>query len=285
LVQRYGMPQRAPGAPSPCEFIILGYGKLGGIELGYSSDLDLVFLYSGEQNAGTSGDKSISNEEFYIRFGQRVFHLLNTSTLAGSLYSVDMRLRPLGDSGLLVTSLESFADYQREDAWTFEHQALVRARVIAGDPAVTRKFESLRKEILQRKRDPETLKKDIKDMRNRIIESKVKGTENIFDVKIDPGGIGDIEFLVQYGVLRWAHEHPILAEHPDNMRILDSLVATNVLDAEDAKQLKEAYLAYRTQLHQASLHEDEHRTKIDIKEHKTAVISIWDKLLETENEQ
>ena len=176
-------------------FAIIGYGKLGGIELGYGSDLDLVFLY--HQANPDNPQQSV----FFVRLGQRIIHMLNTHTPAGVLYEVDMRLRPSGASGLLVSSIEAYEEYQRHDAWTWELQALVRARVIAGDGMIKERFEAIRREVLGRERDPEQLRREVREMRERMRSELSHARTGYFDIKQDKGGIADIEFIVQYGVL------------------------------------------------------------------------------------
>lgn len=281
MVNRYGYPQIGPGIDADCEFAIVAYGKLAGLELGYSSDLDLVFLHKGEHpQLLTNGEKQISNEEFYIRLGQRLFNLLNTSTLSGSLYHIDLRLRPSGASGLLVTSIEAFSDYQKNAAWTWEHQALVRSRVVAGHLKVSRQFESLRREILARKRDCETLKKEIVAMRQKMRQSKSVKKIDSFDLKLDEGGIGDIEFIVQYGILQYTSKHPILIEYTDNLRQINSLVASGILLSTDGEKLREAYLAYRDAGHRLALHGEEAVvTNRQFLLHRENVVEVWNKLL------
>ncbi len=153
---------------NPPGFLIVGYGKLGGIEMGPGSDLDLVFIHNGNSRRMTSGEKPLENSMFFTRLGQRIVHMLSTSTISGQLYEVDMRLRPSGNSGLLVSTLPAFEKYQNKDAWTWEHQALVRARVIAGDPALAKQFEEVRARILCASRKKQKLQQDVKDMRKKM---------------------------------------------------------------------------------------------------------------------
>jgi glutamate-ammonia-ligase adenylyltransferase len=259
------------------DFAIIAYGKLGGIELSYSSDLDLVFLYDSQIKSIITTRRNITVDSFYMKLGQRIYHLLNTTTTTGPLYNIDMRLRPLGDSGLLVTSLESFSDYQRNSAWTWEHQALVRARVIGSSDKVRRKFKSIRLEILSRHRDSYTLKHDIASMRTRMQKSK-RNSDKYFNLVV--GGIKDIEFLMQYYVLRWSYIHPILAEPTDNMRIIDSLVAIGVLRSDDADMLRSSYLIYRDIHHKNILYGRE-QSACDMElllGRKYAVESIWNNI-------
>ncbi|MFA7388207.1 MAG: bifunctional [glutamate--ammonia ligase]-adenylyl-L-tyrosine phosphorylase/[glutamate--ammonia-ligase] adenylyltransferase, partial [Thiohalobacteraceae bacterium] len=200
LLRRHGAPDhRAAHKATPVGFGIIAYGKLGGIELGYGSDLDLVFLHDGPANgARTGGPKPLDAAVFFVRLGQRIIHVLNTLTSAGVLYEVDMRLRPSGASGLLVTSLDAFAEYQQTEAWTWEHQALVRARPVAGDPALAEAFAAVRRTVLARKRDPVALQREVREMRERMRQELDQRDPLRFDLKQGVGGIADIEFMVQY---------------------------------------------------------------------------------------
>ncbi|GGO77989.1 glutamate-ammonia-ligase adenylyltransferase [Marinobacterium nitratireducens] len=260
LTEKHGLPQKAPGEPCDPDFVILGYGKLGGIELSYGSDLDLVFLHDADPNLSTDGEKPLINSVFFTRLGQRIIHMLNTFTAGGLLYEVDMRLRPSGNSGLLVSSLKAFREYQLNEAWTWEHQALTRARVVAGCPKLAHRFETVRAEILGQSRDTEKLRGEVVDMRRKMREhlgSKPNtGDERaVFNLKQDAGGIVDIEFLVQYQVLAHAHRHPELLEFTDNIRILDAVERVGLLSSQDAGTLREAYKAYRSVGHRLSLQE------------------------------
>ncbi|MGD8570747.1 MAG: bifunctional [glutamate--ammonia ligase]-adenylyl-L-tyrosine phosphorylase/[glutamate--ammonia-ligase] adenylyltransferase, partial [Gammaproteobacteria bacterium] len=201
MVRRHGAPSGAASAGDRPNFSVVAYGKLGGLELSYGSDLDLVFLYDADPNGFTQGDKSIANGVFYARLGQRMIHILTAFTPAGDLYDVDMRLRPSGDSGLLVTHIDSFRDYQVKKAWTWEHQALVRARPVTGDDEVSEKFQQLRREVLAQHRDIGKLRGEVVDMRERMRKELAAKKSGFFDLKQGEGGITDIEFMVQYMVL------------------------------------------------------------------------------------
>ncbi len=257
LVARHGRPVcRADGTLCDKGFAIVAYGKLGGIELGYGSDLDLVFIHGAEnEQVETSGEKPLALPVFFARLGQRIIHILNTRTPAGELYEVDMRLRPSGGSGLLVSALRSFVSYQRGQAWTWEHQALVRARVVAGDPVIAEHFGQLRREVLGQIRDRDVLREEVRDMRRRMREANDQGRIGAgrFDIKQGRGGIVDIEFMVQYGVLSWACEHPALLDYTDTLRLLETLAEREVFPASEAAMLAEAYRAYRTRLHRLTL--------------------------------
>jgi glutamate-ammonia-ligase adenylyltransferase len=264
MVEKHGVPWKAPGVPCSPDFIIVGYGKVGGIELSYSSDLDLVFVHDADSQLETDGERSIDNSTFFARLGQKIIHLLTARTPSGMLYETDMRLRPSGNAGLLVSSLQAFDKYQRETAWTWEHQALVRSRVVAGCPRLAARFEAVREAILGLPRDAAGLVTQVEDMRHKMIDHLSKAHTDVidpallvpgrvFDLKQDPGGIVDIEFIAQFLVLRHAGEHPGMARWTDNVRILETAESLGLMPAEDAQALRSAYLAYRTFGHHAAL--------------------------------
>jgi len=226
-------------------FAVIAYGKLGSRELGYTSDLDMVFLYDATADGGmTDGARSISNEQFFARLGQRLIHVLTARTQAGILYEVDTRLRPSGSSGMLVIHPLAFLDYQRKHAWVWEHQALIRARPIAGHPALGREFEAIREEILGQTREPAGLIKEVLDMRRRMHAAQPAHDPGQFNLKHDPGGMIDVEFMVQYAVLRWAHDHPGLIRHRDNLSLLGALEQRGCVKAAAAALLQAAYRHY-----------------------------------------
>jgi [glutamine synthetase] adenylyltransferase / [glutamine synthetase]-adenylyl-L-tyrosine phosphorylase len=237
-----------------CNLAVIGYGKLGGLELGYGSDLDLVFVHdaSGEIQR-TEGPASIEAGMMFVRMTRRIVHLLTTPTGAGVLYEVDTRLRPSGKGGLLVTSLNAFEAYQRERAWTWEHQALLRARAVAGEPRVRAAFERLRVRLLVEAVRRESLRTEVAEMRERMRSELSAGTAELFDLKQDAGGVADVEFLVQYLVLQNAAERPELLRWPDNMRQIEDLRDAGLLSAADSALLHEAYLEFRQRLHRLAL--------------------------------
>ncbi|HET6725490.1 MAG TPA: bifunctional [glutamate--ammonia ligase]-adenylyl-L-tyrosine phosphorylase/[glutamate--ammonia-ligase] adenylyltransferase [Gammaproteobacteria bacterium] len=246
LATRHGVPiNRVGDRDEPAHLAVIAYGTFGGGELGYGSDLDLVFMHDSD-GAGqkTDGARPLDNTVFFARWSQRVISFLSTSTSAGVLYRVDMRLRPSGSAGLVVSSFDGFARYQREQAWTWEHQALVRARPVAGDPGLMQRFAGLRREILCRPREEPALRHDIAAMRERMRREFAVATEAGFDVKQGEGGLIDIEFLVQYWVLRHAHVHPALIERHDNLGFLDMLTAHNLVDTSVAAELADIYRGY-----------------------------------------
>jgi glutamate-ammonia-ligase adenylyltransferase len=233
---------------------VAGYGKLGGLELGYGSDLDLVFLHdSNGEIQQTRGERQIDNVVFFLRLGQRIVHLLTMHSAAGRLYEVDMRLRPNGKGGFLMTGIDAFERYQRDDAWTWEHQALLRARAVGGDAELRGRFESARRNVLCSAVRRATLRSDVMEMRQRMRRELSQSGPGQFDIKQDAGGIADIEFLVQYLVLAAASAHPELVTYSDNIRQLEGLSRVGVLDAATAQWLKDAYIGYRTVLHHLSL--------------------------------
>ncbi|OGI46698.1 MAG: bifunctional glutamine synthetase adenylyltransferase/deadenyltransferase [Candidatus Muproteobacteria bacterium RBG_16_65_34] len=279
LIVRHGAP-RCPDGARP-GFVVVGYGKLGGLELGYASDLDMIFIYEGCEDGATEGARSLPNETFFARLGQRLIHVLTTRTPGGILYEVDMRLRPSGKSGPLVTSLEAFRAYQQTHAWTWEHQALVRARAVAGDPGLRRGFEEVRRAVLCQARDPARLKREVLEMRAKMAQAHGAGDPVRFDLKHDAGGIVDIEFMVQYGVLRWAHEHPVLARHTDNIQLLEALAAAGRLNAGQAQTLAEAYRRYLSLEHRTRLMERGSQVdRAELGDLPERVRRIWDEVFE-----
>ena len=238
-------------------FCVVAYGKLGGLELNYSSDLDLVFLYDAPAQGLTDGEKPIDCARFYTRLGQRIIHMLETRMALGVLYEVDMRLRPSGNSGLLVSSIAAFERYQFDEAWTWEHQALTRARAVAGDRHLAEVFQSIRLKVLSKPRDKVALADEVKAMRQKMRENlDVDAKADIFDLKHGFGGIVDIEFMVQYALLAQSASHPPLAEYTDNIRQLEALAGSGLIDPETANELSQAYLAYRSATHECALQEE-----------------------------
>ena len=290
-VARHGQPRRADGSLCDPAFVIVGYGKVGGIELGHGSDLDLVFIHDGDPNAETDGAKPIDGAQFFTRLGQRIIHLLTTQTTSGQLYEVDMRLRPSGASGLLVSSLSAFDRYQSQEAWTWEHQALVRARVLVGCPQLSADFEKVRAAVLGRPRDLEQLRREVSEMRAKMrdnlgtrttqagLAEKAFEAEGEFNLKQDAGGIVDIEFMVQYAALAWSHQHPQLLRYTDNIRILDGLEQAGLMTGDEVRLLQDAYKAYRAAAHRQSLQKLPGVVSGDqFHDERRAVMRIWREL-------
>ncbi len=256
LIEKHGKPTCVIGGHTIDKgFAVIAYGKLGGIELGYGADLDLVFLHAGARGQTKGGIRPIDNSQFFARLGQRIVHILTIHTTAGMLYKIDMRLRPSGSAGLLVSHIESFGNYQIKKAWTWEHQALVRARPISGNIKLTQYFEQIRKEALARPRIKSLLQEEVRAMRERMRKELLSPEPELFDLIQDKGGIIDIEFLVQYLVLLKSYEHAELLKWTDNVRILETLTQTRVIDKDIAIFLKEAFLTYRSALHRLRLQE------------------------------
>ena len=255
VTEKNGYP---PGASDDAiNFAVIGFGKLGGIELGYGSDLDLVFLYDcPDGNAMTNGANPITCAQFYGRLGLKVRHIFDTRLLSGVLYEVDMRLRPNGESGLLVAHISSYEDYHRNQAWTWEHQALVRGRFIAGDPMLKSRFETIRHVILSLPRDITKLKTEVRDMREKMRVALDTKESDKFDLKQSKGGIADIEFIVQFMVLAHAERYPDLTAYTDNVRQLESLAKHGLMTVAEADKLKTAYCTYRDLGHKQVLQGD-----------------------------
>ena len=276
------------GAPScelngiTCEkgFAVIAYGKLGGLELGYGSDLDLVFLHSGTREKTKGGQQAIDSAQFFNRLGQRVINILTAHTRAGKLYEIDMRLRPSGGSGVLVSHAEAFRDYQQNSAWTWEHQALIKARPILGDSMLTGHFATTRKDVLARPRQKSDLQQEVVGMRDRMRKELLKPEKGVFDLKQDTGGMVDIEFLVQYLVLLKSYEYPELQKWTDNVRLIQELITTGAIDEYTAHILKHAYLIYRAAAHQASLQQKPAKAPDEKFSHlRSRVEKIWSTFL------
>lgn len=251
-------------------FAVIGYGKLGGKELGYASDLDMVYLFDDEeQDAGQN----------YTRLGQRLNSWLSSQTSAGMLFETDLRLRPNGDSGLLAVSLQAFRQYQLENAWVWEHQALTRGRFCAGDSAVGEKFEAIRQEILCLKRDPVKLKTEVLAMRQKMFDTLSPHKPGVFDLKHDRGGIVDVEFLVQYLILGHAHQHPELTRNLGNIALLGMAAELGLIPADAAAAAQTAYREYRRLQHALRLNDEKSQvSETTVEPHAQAVRSVWDQV-------
>jgi [glutamine synthetase] adenylyltransferase / [glutamine synthetase]-adenylyl-L-tyrosine phosphorylase len=282
LIDRHGAPIYISGQAKRenCGFAVVAYGKLGGTEMGYSSDLDLVFLHDGNVGQMTAGPKPLDSTMFYTRLGQRIIHILTIQTKAGVLYEVDMRLRPSGVSGVLVSSLEAFSQYQLDQAWAWEHQALVRARTISGDMRICKRFHELRKKIIAQPRDTDILKHSIISMRDRLINKYGNRRPGKFDLKYDSGGLTDIDFIMQYMVLANAFRHPDLAEWSNSIRLLDVLEKINLIPKSYTDTLLKANMRYRKTINRLSLQERSTYVEAeDFKGLRSEVIEIWNKIM------
>lgn len=261
ISERFGVPNHLTADNSG--FAVVAYGKLGGYELGYGSDLDLVFLHNAPREAATTGAKSIEAQQFYIKLAQRIMHLLNTKTLFGQLYETDLRLRPSGNAGLLCCHLDGFKRYQQEEAWTWEHQALVRARGVCGDKTLLTQFADVRAEILGQPRDKAALRDEVCKMRTKMRQHLLNEKAQKVDLKQCVGGITDIEFMTQYWVLANASTIPSITRYTDNLRILNEAAQHGVIDDKQAKMLQDAYLALREQYHHLTLADTKYADQTD----------------------
>jgi glutamate-ammonia-ligase adenylyltransferase len=275
---QFGTPMCGTGAERrPVRICAVGYGKLGGMELGYSSDLDLVFLHDshGEQQE-TQGSQPIDNQLFFVRVAQRIMHLLTMHSGAGRLYAVDVRLRPSGKGGLLVTNIRAFADYQEQDAWTWEHQALLHARAVAGAAELCAEFERLRVQILRRHVRRATLRGEVRSMRERMRRELSKAQPSEFDLKQGPGGIADIEFLAQYWALDCAEAHAAVVMFSDTIRQLETLASGDLVPQATVDVLTGAYRGYRSRAHHLALEGREAVVAADdFVAERAAVMRIW----------
>ena len=256
------------GAPS---FAVIGYGKLGGKELGYASDLDIIFLYD---------DPSEQAGEVYARLAQRVNSWLSSRTTSGMLFETDLELRPSGASGLLVSSVSAFAEYQASRAWIWEHQALSRARFCAGDRAVGDGFERIRIDILTRAREPAPLAREIVTMREKLHAAHPNKSE-LFDVKHDRGGMIDIEFAVQFLVLANAHRHRDLTGNLGNIALLQMAAGRGLIDATLAERCRNAYREFRRVQHGLRLNGAQYARvpRAQVQAHIDAVRTLWETVL------
>ena len=280
--KRYGSPsgmtdslQFTPG------FAAIAYGKLGGIELGYKSDLDMVFIHGAGEGHTTGGTRDIDNMKFYSLLGQRIINMLTLHTPAGTLYEPDMRLRPSGQSGMIVSHIDSFREYMATQAWTWEHQAIIRARPVAGDPALQQAFNEIRKGVIIRQRTTKILQQEIRDMRRRMAKHSPGSSSRPHDIKQGKGGIVDIEFLVQFLTLNHAWQHPALTRWTDNIRLIETLETECILTGNQAEQLKNAYIALRKTLHRFDLQEKKERQLPDYLQEQAQMVSdLFQKFLD-----
>ena len=278
VANKYGLNPNTPPA-----FAVIAYGKLGGKELGYASDLDIVFLYD-------APDSDQGASERYAMFARRLIAWLTASTSAGVLFEIDTRLRPNGAAGLLVTSIDAFKRYQLREgdnsAWLWEHQALTRARFCAGDVMIGRKFEEIRSEVLAQARDERLLKQEILSMRKKVSDGHPNDS-GMFDIKHDSGGMVDIEFIVQYLVLRFSAEHPKLLGNWGNIALLGYAAEEKLISEELSKSVANAYRLYREYQHRIRL-DGADKTRIhpelmdsSLQDARLAVTTLWQKVLLT----
>ncbi|HQN65279.1 MAG TPA: bifunctional [glutamate--ammonia ligase]-adenylyl-L-tyrosine phosphorylase/[glutamate--ammonia-ligase] adenylyltransferase [Methylophilus sp.] len=248
------------------QFAVIGYGKLGGKELGYTSDLDIIFLY--DDNHPEAGD-------IYARFAQRINSWFNSMTNAGQLYETDLQLRPDGNSGLLVSSVDAFREYQANKAWTWEYQALTRARFVAGESRIGTAFETIRRDVMMQLRETDKLKQDVLDMREKMREAN-KAKPGMFDVKHSPGGIIDVEFIVQYLLLNYSNKYQQLTDNIGNIALLKMLATLKIIEAESANAVADAYRQYRRIIHQAKLQSQDAKIPVEeVAALQQAVLKLW----------
>lgn len=280
LVSKYGIPSNAikNGDNGLC---VIAYGKLGGIELGYGSDLDLVFLCDDDLDGETNGDKPISNRMFYGRFTQRLMHLFSTRLSSGILYDVDARLRPEGDAGPLICSISGYESYLKNKAWTWELQALVRARAVLGPERLSTRFNQIRDDVLRQNRDSDKLRQEVSDMRQKMRKSLIKGPKDHFDIKQGTGGMTDIEFMAQYLVLDNAAKFPDFVLWTDNVRIFEECARLKLISEDTAHGLIQSYLKERNMCHKLSL-QGLHRIigTNELDEERSFVQNCWKDIIE-----
>jgi [glutamine synthetase] adenylyltransferase / [glutamine synthetase]-adenylyl-L-tyrosine phosphorylase len=256
------------------EFAVIAYGKLGGKELGYASDLDLVYIFDKHD------DPDDRSEETYAVLAQRLSGFLSMRTSAGQLFDVDNRLRPNGDSGLISVSVTSFEKYQHSAAWTWEHQAITRARFIAGDPKVGKQFEAIRRSVLCKKPDALRLKTEIAEMRQKMLEGHPNKSA-LFDIKHDRGAMVDIEFMVQYLVLGHAHECETLLQNAGNIALLKYAAEAKLIPITLATECANAYRSFRQRQHAIRLNDSTSGAApcrvppAELAEQRASVLTLW----------
>jgi [glutamine synthetase] adenylyltransferase / [glutamine synthetase]-adenylyl-L-tyrosine phosphorylase len=251
------------------KFAVIGYGKLGGKELGYMSDLDIIFLYD---------DDHPDAADNYARFAQRINGWFNSITNAGLLYETDLQLRPDGNSGLLVSSVAAFRNYQLHKAWVWEHQAITRARFVAGDNNIGKVFDAIRNAVLKQERDVQKLKSEVIAMREKMRAAQHL-SDDMFDIKNSIGGIIDVEFIVQYLLLAYAKKYPQLTENIGNIGLLSVLGQLKIIDKIQGKEVADAYREYRKLIHATKLQEQVAKVKLaEVKKQQKAVLTLWNEV-------
>ena len=270
------------GVVHDADFGIVAYGKLGGIELGYNSDLDIIFIHNSRgQRQQTNGKKTMENSVFFARMAQKIIHVLTTFTHDGRLYEIDTRLRPSGQSGLLVTGIDALTQYQQDKAWVWEHQALLRSRMISGSADLQERFDTMRRDILCQSRDYASLLAEVSGMREKMLESLGSKDPAVFNLKKDRGGITDIEFMVQFLILAHAHQYPQLVVWSDNIRQLEALKLQGVLVASTTDELAEIYRTLRNRVHALALQEEKAFVDADaFEDERRSVRQHWKALMQ-----
>ena len=278
MVAKYGQPVCVvEGETCYPTMSIVAYGKMGGNELGYGSDLDIIFLHnSGGDKQNTDGEKSLDNQHFFARVAQRVIHFLNTRTYSGVLYEADTRLRPNGQSGLMVSSVAAFELYQREKAWTWEHQALIRARFVTGNALIEQEFDRIRSSVLRQSVDARQLLKDVVVMREKMREHLTNKSVE-FDIKQDAGGLVDIEFMTQAGILIHAEEDEQCIAHTATLELINELKQVGWYHVEEAEELSQAYRYFRKLKNWQNLQCIADSS--DVPAHRDKVVATWNRLM------
>lgn len=256
---------------------VVAYGKMGGNELGYGSDLDIIFIHDSRgEKQQTTGEKCIENQQFFARVAQRVIHFLNTRTYSGTLYEADTRLRPDGQSGLMVSSIAAFERYQQEKAWTWEHQALIRARFVTGNALIEQEFDRIRSSVLRQSRDVKQLLQEVVAMREKMRQHLANKSAE-FDIKQDAGGLVDIEFMTQAGVLIYAEENADCIKHTATLRLINELTMVDWYSTDEAKDIADAYRYFRKLKNWQTLQCDADVSEVP--KHRDKVIAVWDRLM------
>lgn len=256
---------------------VVAYGKMGGNELGYGSDLDIIFIHDSRgEKQQTTGEKCIENQQFFARVAQRVIHFLNTRTYSGILYEADTRLRPDGQSGLMVSSIAAFERYQQEKAWTWEHQALIRARFVTGNALIEQEFDRIRSSVLRQSRDVKQLLQEVVAMREKMRQHLANKSAE-FDIKQDAGGLVDIEFMTQAGVLIYAEENADCIKHTATLRLINELTVVDWYSTDEAKDISDAYRYFRKLKNWQTLQCDADVSEVP--KHRDKVIAVWDRLM------
>ena len=265
------LPRHLRDNPPEAHFGIIAYGRLGGKELGYASDLDLVFLFE---------DNDDEASERYVKLGRRMVSWLSTMTSSGRLYEIDLRLRPDGDAGLLAVSVDAFEQYQMQHAWAWEHQAITRARFVVGDARVGERFEQIRRNVLLRPRDPEALRAEVRSMRDKISAGHPNRSDD-FDLKHDRGGMVDIEFITQYLVLCHSAGHPVLLGNLGNIALLQLAAGEGLIPDDLAKQVAGAYRSFRKRQHELRLQgaEKARVPQSRFRDERAAVQALWERVI------
>ena len=294
VVGRFGVPQSIVNSVSNEKstnqtvfqnkgIAVIAYGKMGGNELSYGSDLDLVFVHNSPEDDVTTGlanaEKSVPARQFYMKLAQRIMHIFNTRMSSGILYELDMRLRPSGNSGVLVGHINAFEQYQQEDAWTWEHQALVRARIVYGNSVIESRFNKIRQKILNLTRESNKLRVEVSSMREKMRNHLDKSTDKLIDIKQGVGGLVDIEFLAQYLVLENCHAHTCLSQPCDNLSIFKQLTSLELLTEEDQQLLTNCYQKLRGLGHKATLQNEALLVNKNAVTEREQVMLIWRKFL------